>query len=130
MVWTEAPILEPVRQSYATGESLEWVRVHDLPDYVYFNHSIHVSKGVGCESCHGPVNEMPLTWQEESLQMMWCLECHRNPEAFIRDRTDVYNFESMPDYDPPADQLALGEQLVRSYKVNKSQLQDCSICHR
>ncbi|MBT5873119.1 MAG: cytochrome c3 family protein [Candidatus Latescibacteria bacterium] len=130
MVWTDAPMLEPVRESYATGESLEWVRVHDLPDYVYFNHSIHVNKGIGCESCHGAVNEMALMFQENSLQMMWCLECHRNPEAHIRDRADIYKFESQPDYDPPADQLALGEQLVRSYKVNKIQLEDCSICHR
>ncbi|HIG47109.1 MAG TPA: cytochrome C [candidate division Zixibacteria bacterium] len=129
-IWTEAPILEPVRQSYATGQSLEWTRVHDLPDFVYFDHSIHIKKGIGCESCHGAVNEMALMWQENSLQMMWCLECHRNPEQNIRDRADVFKFESQPDYTPPSDQLALGAQLVRGYRVNKAQLDNCSICHR
>ena len=119
-----------MRQSWATGKSLEWVRVHDLPDYVYFNHGIHVNKGIGCESCHGPVNEMALMWQENSLQMMWCLECHRNPEAFIRDRADIYKFKSQPDYRAPADQMAVGTELVRRYKVNKAQLQNCSVCHR
>ena len=123
-------MLEPVRTSYATGESLEWTRVHDLPDYVYFDHSIHVTKGIGCESCHGAVNEMALMWQEESLQMMWCLECHRGPEDFIRERADVYKFESQPDYSAPMDQRALGAQLIRGYRVNKDQLEDCSICHR
>ncbi len=129
-VWTDAPMLEPVRTSYATGESLEWTRVHDLPDYVYFDHSIHINKGIGCESCHGAVNEMALMWQEESLQMMWCLECHRNTDAFIRERADVYKFESQPDYSAPTDQMALGAQLTRGYRVNKEQLEDCSICHR
>ena len=129
-VWTDAPMLEPVRDSYATGVSLEWTRVHDLPDYVYFNHSIHINKGIGCESCHGAVNEMALMWQEESLQMMWCLECHRHPESFIRERADVYKFESQPDYSAPMDQTALGAQLIRGYRVNKDQLEDCSICHR
>lgn len=129
-VWTEAAILEPVRESWRTGKSLEWVRVHDLPDFVYFNHSIHVNKGVGCESCHGEVNKMALTWQDKSLQMMWCLECHRQPEEFIRDRANVYKFASQPDYQPAADQIALGNELVRKYKVNKTQLTDCSICHR
>jgi hypothetical protein len=129
-VWTEAPMLEPVRESWRSGQSLEWVRVHDLPDYVYFNHSIHIKKGIGCESCHGEVNQMALMWQEKSLQMMWCLECHRQPEQFIRERADVFKFASQPDYDPPADQLALGQQLVRGYKVNKAQITDCSVCHR
>lgn len=129
-IWTEAPILEPVRESWRTGNSIEWVRVHDLPDYVYFNHSIHVRKGIGCESCHGDLNEMTLTRQVHSLQMMWCLQCHRNPEAFIRDRADVYKFESQPDYTHPSDQTELGARLVQSYRVNKEQLEDCSVCHR
>ena len=129
-VWTQAAMLEPVRESWRTGQSLEWVRVHDLPDFVYFNHGIHVKKGIGCESCHGEVNKMALMWQDKSLQMMWCLECHRQPEEFIRDRANVYKFATQPDYQRPADQTSLGNQLVRDYKVNKAQLTDCSICHR
>lgn len=81
-IWTSAPDLEPVRESYRSGKSIPWVRVHDLPDFVQFNHSIHVSKGVECKSCHGAVEEMPLTYREHSLSMKWCLECHRDPEAF------------------------------------------------
>src|SRR5438309_11820906 len=83
-IWTGAPMLEPVRQSYRTGKSLQWVRVHDLPDFVYFDHSIHVNKGIGCKSCHGAVDHMPLMYMENSLQMEWCLDCHRNPEKNIR----------------------------------------------
>src|SRR5712692_11492781 len=79
-LWTSADMLHPVRFSYQSGESLQWTRVHDLPDYVYFNHSIHVAKGVGCYSCHGAVNEMPLMYEENTLQMEWCLNCHRQPE--------------------------------------------------
>ena len=123
-------MLEPVRQSYATGVSLEWTRVHDLPDYVYFDHSIHLNKGIGCESCHGAVNEMALMWQENSLQMMWCLDCHRDPEEFIRDRSNLYKFESQPEYSPTKNQRALGEQIIRGNRVNKEQMEDCSICHR
>jgi hypothetical protein len=83
-IWTNAPMLEPVRESFRTGKSLNWTRVHDLPDFVYFDHSIHVNKGVGCGTCHGPVDRMPLMYQAESLQMEWCLNCHRAPEKFIR----------------------------------------------
>ena len=79
LIWNDSPMLEPVRASYRTGEPIEWTRIHDLPDFVYFNHSIHVAKGVGCETCHGRVDQMPLMYQHASLQMEWCLECHRNP---------------------------------------------------
>ena len=82
-IWTNAQLLEPVRQSWATGESLRWIRVHDLPDYVYFNHSIHVNKGIGCSSCHGRVDLMPIMYQENSLQMEWCLNCHRDPAKIV-----------------------------------------------
>jgi hypothetical protein len=125
-IWTNAQILQPVRTSYRTGKPLEWIRVHDLPDFVYFNHSIHVSKGIACQVCHGDVNTMPLTWRVKSLQMQWCLECHRAPEKFIRPEADVFNF----DYKPPADQEALGVKLVKEYGIKKKQLTDCSICHR
>jgi hypothetical protein len=90
-IWTNADLLEPVRQSWATGESIQWIRVHDLPDYVYFNHEIHVNKGIGCASCHGRVDEMPLMYQQNTLQMEWCLNCHRNPAANLRPTSEIYN---------------------------------------
>jgi len=90
-IWTNAPLLQPVRQSWATGASIPWIRIHDLPDYVYFNHSIHVNKGIGCASCHGRVDKMPLMYQENSLQMEWCLNCHRNPVENIRPTSEIYN---------------------------------------
>ncbi len=90
-IWTNAQLLEPVRQSWATGESIQWIRVHDLPDYVYFNHEIHVNKGIGCASCHGRVDEMPLMYEENTLQMEWCLNCHRNPTKNLRPTAEIYN---------------------------------------
>jgi Cytochrome c3 len=90
-IWTNADLLEPVRQSWATGASIQWIRVHDLPDYVYFNHDIHVNKGIGCASCHGRVDEMPLMYQQNTLQMEWCLNCHRNPAANLRPVSEIYN---------------------------------------
>ena len=90
-IWTNAALLEPVRHSWATGESINWIRVHDLPDYVYFNHEIHVNKGIGCASCHGRVDEMPLMYEENSLQMEWCLNCHRNPSVNLRPTAEIYN---------------------------------------
>ncbi|NKB67833.1 MAG: cytochrome C [Candidatus Latescibacteria bacterium] len=125
-IWTEAPILEPVRESYRNETSLQWTRVHDLPDFVYFNHSIHINKGIGCQSCHGQVDQMPLMWKENTLNMEWCLECHRQPENFIRPRDQVFNIT----YEYPANQETLGKELVAAYNVKTSQLTDCSICHR
>jgi hypothetical protein len=90
-IWTNAELLEPVRQSWATGASIQWIRVHDLPDYVYFNHDIHVNKGIGCASCHGRVDEMPLMYQQNTLQMEWCLNCHRNPAVNLRPTAEIYN---------------------------------------
>jgi hypothetical protein len=90
-IWTDAPLLEPVRHSWATGESIAWTRVHDLPDYVFFNHEIHVNKGIGCSSCHGRVDEMPIMYMQNSLQMEWCLNCHRNPEKNLRPTSEIYN---------------------------------------
>lgn len=123
-IWAESPFLEPVRASFRTGEPLPWTRVNDLPDFVYFDHSIHVKKGVGCDTCHGPVHRMPLLYQYASLQMEWCLECHREPERFVRPRDQVFNMA----YEPPADQLALGRRLVREYGIRS--LTSCSTCHR
>src|ERR1700753_4408963 len=90
-IWTNASRMEPVRQSWATGAAIQWIRVHDLPDYVYFNHEIHVNKGIGCASCHGRVYEMPLMYQQNTLQMEWCLNCHRNPAVNLRPTAEVYN---------------------------------------
>jgi len=90
-IWTNAQLLEPVRRSWATGESLKWTKVHDLPDFAYFNHSIHVNKGIGCASCHGRVDQMPLMYMQNTLQMEWCLDCHRNPAKNLRPTSQIYN---------------------------------------
>jgi hypothetical protein len=123
-IWKDAPMLEPVRQSFRTGQSLEWTKVHDLPDFVYFNHSAHVNKGVGCSTYHGRVDKMPLMRQVNSLYMEWCLECHRSPEKFVRPKAEVYNVA----YEPPANQLELGAKLVKEYGIHTRT--SCSTCHR
>lgn len=123
-IWINSSTLEPVRESYRTNESIKWTKVHDLPDYVYFNHSIHVKKGVGCETCHGRVDKMPLMYQNASLQMQWCLECHRNPEKFVRPR----EFITKMGYEPAEPQETLGPKLVREYNIQK--LETCWTCHR
>lgn len=123
LIWNQSPMLEPVRESYRSGRPIEWTRIHDLPDFVYFDHSIHVAKGIGCASCHGRVDQMPLMYQAESLQMEWCLECHRAPEKFIRPRSEIYNMEWVS-----ADQESEGERLIAEYNV-QSKL-SCSVCHR
>jgi hypothetical protein len=123
-IWANSPFLEPVRQSFRTDTSLRWIRVHDLPDFVYFNHSVHVKKGVGCSTCHGRVDRMPLMYQKSSLLMEWCLDCHRAPEKYVRPREAVYQM----DYEPPPNQLELGAQLVRAYDIKS--LTTCSTCHR
>jgi len=126
-IWADSPYLEPVRESYRTNKPIEWTKVHDLPDYVYFNHSIHVNKGVGCSTCHGNVSEMPLMYQASSLQMEWCLACHRQPEKYVRDRKDIYKM----DWEPPANQAEVGPQLVKQNKIPDSYvLTSCSTCHR
>jgi len=90
-IWTNAALLQPVRDSWATGESIPWIKVHDLPDYVYFSHEIHVNKGLGCSSCHGRVDQMPLMYAQNTLQMEWCLDCHRNPAKNLRPTSQIYN---------------------------------------
>jgi hypothetical protein len=123
-IWSDSPTLEAVRESFRTEKSIEWVKVHDLPDFVYFNHSAHVNQGVGCTTCHGRVDQMPLMWQEASLTMEWCLDCHRQPERYLRPREQVFNAA----YEPPADQLALGRSLVKEYGIHPRT--SCSTCHR
>jgi hypothetical protein len=123
-IWADSPMLEPVRASFRSGTAIEWTRVHDLPDFAYFDHSAHVNKGVGCTTCHGRVDRMPLMWQEASLYMEWCLDCHRQPEKYVRPRDQVFN----PAYEPPADQIALGRRLVAEYGIRPRT--SCSACHR
>jgi cytochrome c7-like protein len=123
-IWAQSPTLEPVRASFRTGTSLQWTKVNDLPDFVYFDHSAHVNRGVGCSTCHGPVDRMPLMWQHASLQMEWCLECHRHPERYVRPQAEVFN----PAWEPPADQNRRGGELVREYGLHPRTA--CSTCHR
>jgi formamidopyrimidine-DNA glycosylase len=124
-IWSNATMLEPLRESFRTGQSIAWTRVHDLPEFVYFNHSIHLKKGIGCATCHGRVDKMPLMMKVNTLNMNWCVECHRNPEKYIRPREEVFNMA----YEAPSDQLTrLGPELVKEYHVQK--LEDCYTCHR
>ena len=123
-IWAEAPMLEPVRESFKTDKSLEWIKVNDLPDFVYFNHSIHVKKGIGCVTCHGRVDEMPLVWREKTLHMDWCLECHREPARFVRPREHVFSM----DWKPRVPQTIIGKTLVEEYNIQR--LDSCSVCHR
>jgi len=126
-LWNNSPMLEPVRMSYQTDKSLEWTRVNALPEFAYFDHSIHIHKGVGCTTCHGPIGEMPLTWRAQTLYMRWCIDCHKHPERYVRRREDVFK----ADYKLPQDQLALGRRLVKEYKIKDArQLTDCYTCHR
>lgn len=124
-LYTSQAALKPVVDSWRSGVALHWQRVHQLPDFVYFNHAIHVAKGVGCESCHGRVDRMPLTAREQPLSMQWCLDCHRAPQKFLRPRDKVFAMGWQP-----ADQSKLGPALVRKYHIDTRRLTDCSICHR
>ena len=124
-VWTRADLLAPVRRSQRDDKPLTWQRVTDLPDYVYFNHGIHVAKGVGCSSCHGDVGNMPLTYKAKPMTMQFCLECHRDPGPQLRPRDELFNtrWHRAPDTPSPA-------QLLHEYQIGARQLTDCSICHR
>jgi len=125
-IWKDSPILEPIRESYRSGIPVRWTRVHDLPEFVFFNHSVHVNKGIGCASCHGQVDRMPLMWQVETLHMRWCLDCHRAPEKQLRPRAAIYDMN----WQPPADQAAQGAILKKEYAINTTRLTDCVMCHR
>lgn len=125
-IWVNSPMLEPVRASLRENRPLEWVRVNDLPDFVYFNHSIHISKGMACVMCHGQVDRMPLMQKAKPLSMEWCLSCHRSPEKYVRPREAVFDME----WRPPEgwDQKVMGPRLVEEYKIRS--LTDCYTCHR
>jgi hypothetical protein len=123
-IWTDAEMLEPVRASWRDDRSIEWVRVHDLPDFAYFDHSIHLAKGIGCSSCHGPVGTMPLTWRESSLDMEWCLACHREPERNVRPRDRLYDTS----FDPASLPIETRRELAAEYRLRHPT--DCWSCHR
>ena len=123
MVHTESPKLDLVRDSFESGEPIEWNRVHDLPDYVYFNHSAHVTRGIGCASCHGRVDQMEIVTQQEGLNMGWCLDCHREPEKHLRPLDKITDMDYAPE-----NQLEIGLRLREEYNINPST--DCSTCHR
>src|SRR5205814_185351 len=126
-IWSTSPMLQPVRTSLAENRPLVWQRVHNLPDFVYFHHAIHIQKGVGCASCHGRVDQMPLMWKAEPLTMEWCLDCHRHPERHLRERSEIFNLAWAPE---EGAQLALGRELVRRNHLEVDRLTNCSVCHR
>lgn len=126
-IWTNSPLLQPVRDSYQSGESVVWNRIYDVPDFVYFNHSIHVAKGIGCASCHGRVDQMHLVAKAQPLWMGWCLDCHRNPQDNVRPKDEVFNMA----FEPTSLPLAAREQLVKDYQIpTEGQLTNCWVCHR
>jgi len=126
-IWSQSPMLEPVRASWRSGEPLRWNRVYDLPGFAYFDHSIHIHKGVGCVTCHGRVDTMPLLWRANTLYMNWCLDCHREPWRHLRPREHVFDM----DWQPDEDQGTLGRRLAKEYEVmDQRELTSCSVCHR
>ena len=139
-IWTNAALLEPVRESYRSGKSLLWTRVNAVPDFVYFDHSIHINKGVGCKSCHGEVDQMPLMRAANTLQMEFCLNCHREPEKELRPRESVFDMTyQQPSHDKPVtvngqqftDQIALGSYLKKLYHLRgERDITSCNTCHR
>ena len=123
-LWTRADLLEPVRASWRSGQPIHWKRVYRLPDFVYFDHSIHVAKGFGCSTCHGRIDRMPLTAKAQPLYMKWCLDCHRHPEKYVRPKKEVFDMT----WQPPADQQQRGRELVAEYHIES--LTNCTTCHR
>ena len=132
-----------MRESFKSGKSLEWTRVHDVPDFAYFNHAIHIKKGIGCVTCHGPVNEMPLTWREHTLHMKWCLDCHRDPEQSLRPPEQVFSMTWKPEVGKESpeelrrrlmEDLRIGVQMDDEGRVindsHHNKLTNCSTCHR
>ena len=157
-IWTNSPLLEPVRQSYETNTPIKWNLVNKVPQFVFFNHSIHINRGINCNTCHGAVNNMHITWKGNSFQMAWCLQCHRAPERYLFSEKDdaglkpsqrVFNLywklqqKGIKGLSPREQELVYGEYqgsdkpddvkegktLVNEYGVKVAQLADCSVCH-
>jgi len=122
----DSPKLTPLFESWESGDPVEWVRVHKLPGYVYFNHSVHVGRGVSCVSCHGQVNEMTRIYHAKPLSMSWCLDCHRTPENHLRPLDKVFELNWKPEEGKT--QLEMGEQLKKEWNVNPPV--NCAGCHR
>jgi menaquinone reductase, multiheme cytochrome c subunit len=132
-IWTKSDKLKPVRESFASGNAVPWIKVHDEPDYVYFNHSAHVNVGVSCVECHGQVNHMDVVRQVQPMNMAWCIECHRNPDKHLRPRNQVTNLDWSPeqaekDIGKLPDGETLASFLKKQYHVNPNT--DCVTCHR
>jgi hypothetical protein len=125
-VWTDAPVLEAVRASWREGDPLHWRRVHDLADFVYFNHGIHIAKGIGCSTCHGKVDAMQMMHKEKPLFMEWCLDCHRHPQRYVRPKSEIYNMGWQEGSLAPEAR----SRLVEEYDIKTAGLTDCSACHR
>lgn len=125
-VRTDSPALAPIRESYESGLPVPWVKVHNNPDYVYFNHAVHVNRGVSCVDCHGKVNEMQVIYQSKSLTMQFCLDCHRQPEKYLRPLAEVYNLDW--EAESPEAQIDMGKKFVHDWRVMPPQ--SCSGCHR
>lgn len=126
-IWTGSDMLKPVRDSYNADEPLQWARLNKLPQYVYYNHSVHVTKGIGCSTCHGDVTSMQLTYRANAFEMRFCLDCHRAPERYVREPDQVWTMN----WTPPADQASLGPELVARYHIRGGErLTECGICHR
>ncbi|RMG01019.1 MAG: cytochrome C [Planctomycetota bacterium] len=126
LIATDSPKLAPVRESFASGKPVPWVRVHDLPDFVYFDHSAHVTRGVSCVECHDRVDRMDRVYQAKTLRMGWCLECHRNPDPHLRPQEHITDLGWSPGSDE--EKLLIGREVRRKNNINPST--DCSTCHR
>ncbi|MBI1320093.1 MAG: cytochrome C [Candidatus Hydrogenedens sp.] len=125
-ILSDQAMFTPLQESWKNDQPLEWTRIYDLPEFAYFNHSVHVAKGVGCTTCHGEIDEMRLTRKVPTLHMAWCLQCHRNPEKFLRPLDKVFDV----DWTPPSDQIEQGLQFVAERHIDTAVLDNCSICHR
>ncbi|KQP72906.1 MULTISPECIES: cytochrome c3 family protein [unclassified Methylobacterium] len=126
-IWTGSDMLKPVRDSFASGEPLRWTRLNKLPQYVYYNHAVHVTKGIGCSTCHGDVTTMQMTFRANAFEMRFCLDCHRAPDRYVRPPDQVWNMN----WSPPADQATRGPELVAKNHIHGGdRLTECGICHR
>ena len=145
-IWTQSPLLEPLRESWRTKTPLKWNRVNAVPDFVYFPHNIHINRGISCNNCHGPIQKMQLVYKAQPFQMRWCLNCHRNVENYVNKKEAVWDLyrdyqtgkvtpeeETLAEgetYHRNAEELETGRQLVKQLHVQKKQLTDCYTCHR